>query len=535
MPRRWLCCLLLALPLVAHSQPLLKPLPRPDLSTLPREQAEELARRRAEFDELRGKLVGPPLAAAYGAIGAFYARGGFFDAAEVAFANALALLPGDFELHYLAGLSALLGGRHEAAEGHLRECLRIDPRYPATRIHLADALVARQQPAEAKRLLEEAIAKRQNLAAAHLRLGRLARQERRFAEAEGHLRAALEREPAATVLYGELAELARAAGHAEAAAEFAKLAGEGPVPLVDPLAKTLFGPAPTAVERAMPLVIAGELDAARELLRQHLGRDSADVAAMALLARIEAGRGDFEEARRWAGFARRDAPGRALAHVAAGVVEELAGNESQALAHYREAVRSEAEDLEARRMLGDLLLRRGEAAAALAHYRVIADRDGERALGLPHLVAAAFRAGRCEEALAAVRAARERYPTDGVRAEIWVRAVAACPAAGEAERQQALAVAEDLYRQHPDAASAEALALIAARLGRFEEALDYQRQSLFELAKRDDRQAIARSRAWLEAFQAQRVPDLPWPERHPLLEPPPLRAEARAALGERKP
>jgi tetratricopeptide (TPR) repeat protein len=523
MPRRWLL-LLLAGPLAGLTEPLLKPLPRPDLSALPREQAEELARRRAEFDELRGKLVGPPLAAAYGAIGAFYARAGFFDAAETAFANAIVLLPGDFELHYLAGLSALLGGRPEAAEGHFRECLKLDPRYPATRIHLADALLALRRPAEAKRLLEEAIEQRQNLAAAHLRLGRIEREARRYPEAERHLRAALAREPGATLIYRELAELARAAGKAEAAEELKKLAGDGPVPLVDPLAKTLFGPPPTAVERVMPLIVAGELDAAQKFLREHLGRESGDVAAMALLARVEAGRGDFEEARRWAGFALRDAPSRAFALVAAGAVEEMAGEEEKALARYREAVAAEPEDPEARRMLGDLLLRRGQAAEALQHYQALAALDGERALGLPHLVAAAFRAGRCEEGLSAARAARARHPTDGVRAEIWVRAVATCAAASEEERKEALAVAEDLYRQHPDAQTAEALALIAARAGRFEEALDYQRQSLFELAKQNDRAAIERGRAWLELFQASKLPSLPWPERHPLLEPPPLRA-----------
>lgn len=529
MPHPWLASFLLVLAFAARAEPLLKPLPRPDLSTLPREQAEELARRRAEFDELRGKLVGPPLAVAYGAIGAFYARAGLFDAAEVAFANALVLLPNDFELRYLAGLSALLGGRPTAAEPHLRECLKMDPRYPATRIHLADVLLALKRPAEAKRLLEEALAQRQNLAAAHLRLGRLARQERRFDEAERHFRAALEREPGATVLYRELAELARAAGRREAAQALEKLAGDGPVPLIDPLAKTLFGPPPTAVERAMPLIIAGELEPARELLRQHLGRDGGDVAAMALLARVEAGRGDFEEARRWAGFALRDAPGRALGHVAAGVVEELAGNEDKAIEHYQAAVRAEPEDLEARRMLGDLLLRRGQAEEALEHYRALVAHDGERALGLPHLVAAAFRAGRCEEALAAARAARARHPTDGVRAEIWVRAAATCPAASEEERKEALAVAEDLYRQHPDAESSEALALIAARHGRFAEALDYQRQSLFERAKANDRASIERSRAWLQLFQSEKLPALPWPEGHPLLDPPPLRAEKAMA------
>ncbi|MDW8480278.1 MAG: tetratricopeptide repeat protein [Xanthomonadales bacterium] len=248
-----------------------------------------------------------------------------------------------------------------------------------------------------------------------------------------------------------------------------------------------------------------------------------------MLARVEAGRGDFEEARRWAGFALRDGADRAVAHVAAGVVEELAGREEEALAHYRRAVAAEAEDLEARRMLADLLLRRGRAAEALEHYRAILARDGERALGLPHVVAASFRAGRCEEALTATREARGRHPADGVRAELWVRSVAACPQAEEAERKAALEVAETLYRQHPDAGTAEALALLLARLGRFEEALDYQRQTLFELAKLGDREAIARSRTWLELFQAKKTPDLPWPEGHPLLAPPPLRAPALAS------
>lgn len=504
----------------AGAQSLLKPLPEPDLTGLPADMVENLRRQRAEFEESRAALVGPQLAEAYGLIGGIYARSGVFAPAQVAFDNAMALVPDDFRMVYLGGLVAMLAEDLPAAQRLFERAMEIAPQYPATRVHLADVLVRQGQAAAAERHYREIIAEEDNAATAHARLGQLAMEQRRFEQARTHFADALKADPGATSLYVQLAAAERALGREEQATAIEARAGQGRLSLADPLARALFGPSAGALDGVLRLIAAGELEPARRMLGERVKTDPEDAMAKALLARVEAGLGNIPQAREWAREALQADRGMAAIEVAAGVVEEMAGDEARAIQHYTRAVSINGEHAEARLMLGDALMRRGDHAQAAQQYRVLAAQDGERARGLPRLVAAEAKAGRCAEALKAAAASREQQPRDGERADIWVRVAASCPAASDADRNLALEIATALYELMPDAQSSESAAMAHAALGQWDDAVDLQRQALFELAKSGDQDAIARGRALLEHIVEKKAADLPWPSGHPLYAPP---------------
>jgi tetratricopeptide (TPR) repeat protein len=525
---RFLLALILALlAFGARGESLLKPLPQPDLSGLPAEVADALRQQRADFDEARSTLVGPPLAAAFGLMGGLYARNGLFEAAQVALDNAVALTPEDFRMVYLAGLVAIAAQDLPRARERLEQAQALQPDYPATRIHLAGVLARLGASEAAARMYQEAIAADANAATAHVRLGQLAMDQRRFDAAAEHFGDALKADPEADSIYHQLAAAERARGRDTEAQAAERQAGRGPLTFADPLGRALFGPPEDPLEGVLGLVAEGKLEQARGTLREYLEIEPDNARLLALLARVEAGLGDFATARDLAGQSMRAAPEAGAAVVAAGVVEEMAGAEARALELYTRAVALDGEDAEARLMLADALMRARRFADAAEHYRVVAARDGERAIGLPRLVAAEVLAGRCGAALATAGAAREQHPRDGVRAEIFVRLAASCATATDDDRELAVQLANAIYQAVPDAHSSEAAAMAAAAVGQWDDAKDLQRQALFELAKRDNRAAIERSRTLLERFTAEQKAELPWPAGHPLYAPARMQPPAR--------
>jgi tetratricopeptide (TPR) repeat protein len=527
MSRLLLTLLLAFVASSAAAESVIKPLPAADLSALPADAAENLRRQRAEFDEARATLVGPPLAAAYAMIGGIYARNAVFAPAHVAFDNAIALLPEDFRMVYLAGLVAMVAQDLPRAQRHLERALTVQPDYPATRIHLADVMLRQGQGDRARQIYREAIDLNANAATAYARLGQMAMEQRRFDEAREHFAAALANDPEATSLYRQLAAAERARGREAEAAALEARAGQGLLTLYDPLGRALYGAPADPLDAVLALIAEGELEQARSRLRERLQEQPEDPRMLALLARVEAGLGNASGGRELAQRAQRAAPENASVLVAAGTVEEMAGAEDRAAALYTRAIELDPQHAEARLMLGDALMRQRRYAQAADQYRVLASRDGERASGLARLVAAETMAGRCGEALLAAAEARQAHPRDGVRAEIFARVAASCSEASASDRETGAELADAIYQQQPDAQSSEALAMAMAALGRWEDAVDLQRQVLFELAKVNQQAAIERSRTLLERFQNEQAAERPWPEGHPLYQPAAMRPAAR--------
>ncbi|HRQ63860.1 MAG TPA: tetratricopeptide repeat protein [Xanthomonadaceae bacterium] len=527
MSRFLLALFMVALALGVRGESLLKPLPQPDLSHLPAEVADALRQQRADFDEARSTLVGPPLAAAFGLMGGLYARNGLFEPAQVALDNAVALTPEDFRMVYLSGLVAIAAQDLPKARERMEQAQALQPDYPATRIHLAGVLARLGATEAAARMYGEAIAADANAATAHVRLGQLAMDRQQFGQAVAHFNDALKADPEADSIYYQLAAAERARGNeAEARAAEAR-AGRGPLTLADPLGRALFGPPEDPLDGVLNLIAEGKLEQARATLGEYLEIEPDNARLLALLARVEAGLGNFAAAREAAQRSMREAPEAAAAVVAAGVVEEMAGAEARATELYTRAVALDGGEAEARLMLADALMRARRFAEAADHYRAVAALDGERAIGLPRLVAAEVLAGRCGTALADAGAAREKHPRDGVRAEIFVRVAASCASASDEDRALAVQLANAIYQAAPDAHSSEAAAMAAAAVGQWEDAQDLQRQALFELAKRDQRAAIERSRALLDRFVAEQKAELPWPAGHPLYAPTRMQPPAR--------
>src|SRR5262245_40860620 len=108
---RVLFALLVSAQVALAAESLLKPLPQGALDQLEPTQKSALSAARAQFEQAKSGLVGPPLAEAYARIGALYASYGVDDVATAAFENAMALQPEDGRYPYLRGYLRLRAQR----------------------------------------------------------------------------------------------------------------------------------------------------------------------------------------------------------------------------------------------------------------------------------------------------------------------------------------------------------------------------------------------------------------------------------------
>jgi tetratricopeptide (TPR) repeat protein len=507
------------------AEALLRPLPQPDTSKLSAEAAKQVAQARAEFEEARTGLVGGELATAYAQVGAVYLRGGFDEVAAVAFYDASQLAPKDGRWMYMRGVVARGQKRNADARAAFEAALALDKNYLPIRYRLADTLIDLGDVAGARKVLQAAQKELPGRAPAWAMLGRLELKQKRYADAVTNLEQALKLEPQANALYQDLAAAYTGLGNAESAAAASAKVGNTPPSIDDPLVAGLYQRAPqltgTPLEQARQLLVLHAFIGARGKVDEALQADPNDVEALALAARLDALMGKPAQAQDEAARALRLKPDSATANLSQGMVYEFAGNEAKAHGYYQRAVEEDARQPDARLLLGNLLMRRGEYARAAEQYRqlVLIDPGAEAEA---RQAAALVASGHCADAFKLVNGALSKRPQDGDLLQLFVRLASTCPVASEQERSMALDYAKVLYKELPDAADSTALALALAAQGKFEEAQKSQAEAIFDAVRLNDNARAEMYRETMRQYAARQMPDRPWPAQHPYFKPPAL-------------
>jgi len=526
-----LCAIFMAGAVVAADLPndaLVITLPVPNTGKLPPEQAKSVASARAEFDKARVGLIGDELAAAYAEMGAVYFRVGLDDTAAIAFYDASQLAPKDARWLYMRGVVARALKRNTDARADFEAALALDKVYLPIRYRLSDTLIDLGDLNAAHKVLADALPAGGKDAALFAMLGRLEIRQKNHVAAIEHLQQALKLEPQANALYKDLADAY--AGQGDAAQAKAALAKAGKVPpnLADPLVAGIFGAsaAPAAplkgtpLEQARQLMAVRDFNGARDKAFEATQADAKDVAALALLARLDGLLGNPAFAQDEATRALKLAPDDAGANLSQGMVHEFAGSSVQALPFYQRAVRADANQPDARLLLGNALMRQGDYAQAAEQYRqLVRILDGDVSAEARFAAAQAM-AGQCSDALNEVNRRLIKRAQDGDLMQIFVRLASTCPAASADERRMALDYAQALYKQRPDAGESTALALAQAANGKFEDAQKSQAQAIFEAVRMNDSARAAMYRKTMREFDAKKVPAQPWPAAHAYVKPP---------------
>lgn len=466
---------------------------------------------------------------AYGLLGKLLMAAKYPDVAEGCLRNAQTLAPDDFRWPYYLGHLFITEGVLTKAVTPLEQALRLHPDDFATLVWLGHVHIELGQPEVAVPFLTKARAVRPDTAAAWYQLGRASLAKQEYAGAVKYLEEALRLNPAAAVIHYPLAMAYRGLGDLEKAqANFDRTTGRGgpgvtvtmPDPLMADLSTILRSPEVFA-ELAQRASARGEWPEAAAQLRKAIELAPANVVLRMNLAQTLIRMGEARAALAELDKALGVDPALPPAHFMKGTLLERSGRDDQAIAEYTAAVTNDPTLREAHVRLADVLRRAGRLDAALSSYRRVLElapdseeaRFGE-AMALAQLSHHA-------EARDRLRDAMLRHPDQPAFTQALARLLAASPDPQVRDGRQALDLVTLLANQYKTTSVAETMAMAWAEVGRFEEAVDWQRLAMAVAADAGHSDAAKRMAANLALYQRHEPCRTPWRDDDPEYRPGP--------------
>lgn len=516
---RWvLAALLILLAITGRAQdeaalPDLELVPHPDMAALEPDVRERLEPAFSFFRDQRMNLEGDSLGRAYGRMGINYFANGQAEAAGACLRNAMALDTNNPRWPYLLGVLYDQTGDAERALESYGHALDLTFGFTPALIRRSRLQLELGQVEEATDGYTVAVRRNPEDAAALAGLGDAYLAQAKFEEAAKAYTKALSVDPEADYLHGQLAAAYRGLGETAKAAEEAGRAGDRRPAIDDPLmafvqshtlgADHYLAAAKKAEDYKSP-------DAALEFYEIATSIRPGDVGSLIKMGELKIATGDGPGAMNAFGRALAIEPGNARANYFAGTLFEQLGEDSEAEAHYRKALEAEPQLVEPRLLLANSLMRRQEFSEAGEHYGQIAHqlpRDTE----VMYLLGMAWLgSGDCRWAHPVLARGLAINPGDGQILVALARAYSICDDATEEQLRQALETATVMYTKAPSQLTAETLAMASAANGRFDDAVDFQAQAMFEALKTDRKADMTWMQDNMARYQSGRRAEQAW-------------------------
>jgi tetratricopeptide (TPR) repeat protein len=474
----------------------LHPVPAPNVARLSASARQQLEQAYATLQSTVARADASPLerGAAYGDMGKLFLAAGDGESAEAALRNAQLLAPGEMRWPYYLAQRFRSEGDPARAAPFFARALELRPEHAPTLVWLGDTYLALGRPEAAEPLFRRALAIDPTLAAAIAGLGRAALAARDYTAAADHLERALRLAPTASAVHYPLAMAYRGLGDTAKAEAHLRRRGDVDVGMRDPLMEDVAGLLHSAMSYEMSgrqALIAGRFPEAAADFRKGIALASDNPTLQADL-RHKLGTALFQMGNPRGGMEQFElalvrAPEFAPAHYSLGVVMLATGRTAAAIEHLSSAVKSEPSYVDARLRLGDALLVAGHPDTSLLEYQhalEIDSRGAEAQFGCAMALAAL---GRFAEARDRLAAGMEAHPEQPLFARTLVRLLAGAPDERVRDPQRALR----LVQQWPGAATSgadrdvvrdadrdEAMAMVLAALGQFDDAVMWQRAAL---------------------------------------------------------
>jgi tetratricopeptide (TPR) repeat protein len=506
------------------ARPVLQPVRLPVMASAAEPVQKQIRERDASLRAALDRPNAAPadLADAFGDLGKLLIAAEYYDAAETCFVNARALAPGDMRWPYFLGHVFRYRNEPAKAAGFFEQALVLAPDHVPSLVWLAEMNLALSRLDVAEPALTKARSLDPTSGAVLSGLGRVALARQDYAQAATYLEDALARGPQATRLHYPLALAYRGLGNREQAEKHLQLRGEVDLPPIDPLLGEVAGQLQNAAAfetRGSQAIQAREWRDAITNLRQavELAPDNAFTRlnlGTALYMERDA-TGALEEYR----AALRLSPGLARAHFGVGVIMEGRRLDRAAIDAFTEAVKYDPAYVEAHFSLANALRRTGRVQESLPHYvdvlranPAVSQASFGYAMGLVRL-------GRYQEARARLEADTKAFPDQPGFAHALARLLAAAPVDRVRDGARALSIMKDLMQGQQTVAMAETMAMALAESGRFDEAVQWQRDALAS-ATAEKRADVVRTLAVnLQSYQNRQPCRTPWADDDPVHHP----------------
>ena len=500
--------------------PTIQPVALPDTSSAA-EPVQKQIRERYQSLQAALERQAPPseLATAFGEMGKLFMAAEYYDAADTCLRNARQLAPNDMRWPYLLGHVYRYGNDPAKAAPFFEEALTHAPQDVPSLVWLAEMNLAQNRYDAAEDPLEKAQALDPSNGAVLYGLGRVALEKQDYAQAAKYLEAALAIRPDANRLRYPLALAYRGLGNRDKAEEHVRLRGEVELRPVDPLLGEVSGLLQNAAafeargsqalgarqwaEAVTNLQKAVELAPGNAFSRLNLGT------ALYMQGHADGALEQYREAVRLS-------PTMARAHFAIGVLMESRGQDSEAIKAWETAIASDARYIEPRFSLANALRRGGRVKESLSQYAEVLRMDPTVSQASFGYAMGLVRLGRYQEASARFETAMKAFPDQPGFAHAQARLLAAAPDDRVRNGARALSIMNELMKTQQTLTMAETMAMTFAELGRFDEAIQWQRDAIRAASesKRDD--LVQKLSENLRLYQSGQPCRVPWTNDDPV-------------------
>ena len=496
--------------------PALRPVSLPDLSQIAPSAQAQIRERYAQLTEKTStpQQSAVDLANAYGELGKILMAADHRDEAEPCFLDAEALASGDFRWpYYLAHLYRQNGDLTRSIASFNR-ALQIRPDDVDALVWLGNLELDRGQPQDAEPKFARAVSIEPTSLSARFGLGRAALAQQEYGRAVEYLESVLAKDPQASGIHYPLAMAYRGLGDSAKADAHLRLRQDRPILPADPLIVELGNllESPQNYESrgidalnnkdwpgAVTLFRKGlELAPDHTALRHRLGT------ALYLMGDVRGAQNEFERVV-------RASPDFFLAQYSLGVLLQANGRHRDAIAHFSTALKSKPDYTEARLRLASSLRHDGRVKDALPEYqRVLADSPDNTEARIGYAMAL-VQLHRYEDARTRLAEAMTRYPDQAVFAHGLARLLAAAPDDSVRDGGKALALVQELLAKEqrtPDLGETMAMAL--ADEGRYDEAVQVQRDLITGAERRGLHDVMGRLSENLARYERHQPCRTPW-------------------------
>ena len=456
---------------------------------------------------------------AYGQLGKVYHAYRNLDEAQVCYLNAHSLDPREFRWVYYLGHIDRTQGRYATSNTAFERALQLRPDDVPTLVWLAENARDQHQLESATRRFQQALTINPECIKARVGLAQVALEQNEFVQARRLLEEALTAQPDASQIHYTLGLVLRSLGDTQRAASFfdripRNTRARIPIAFADPLMQEVSDLRRSAqyhARQGMKAVSQGRFQAAVREFEQSLAAnpDRADARHNLAAALLRLGRPHAAREQLNAQVERAPTYTSSRVLLARMLMDE--GDFVSAEDHLRHALEVDPDLERGHAVLGDVFRRTGRFEAALESYRRALDRVPELGAARFGVALTFLQQGRFQPALEYLEHSLATLPQSRGLTLLLARLLAATPDPQIRDGQRALTLALAVVSQSTSIAGAETLAMALAELGRFDEAIDWQRSALKELeteseASNEIRQRVQQRLALYERRQPCREP-----------------------------
>ena len=466
----------------------------------------------------------PSSADAYGALGRLLVAAEFYDAASTAFVDAQTLAPNDMRWPYYLAHVERMRNQPAKAAALFERVLTLQPEHVPSLIWLGAMQLLAGNVDGADAALGKALALQPHDPAALYHGGRVALTRREYRLAVDRLNASLAAAPAASSIHYPLSLAYRGLGDVKNADAQLRLRGNVEPSPSDPLMQQVAGILQNA--SAFEVQGADALSQRRWPEAVVALRQAVTLAPNNAFSHLNLGTALYETGNAAGALAEfreatRLSPDLAKAHFGIGIVSEAAGRDTEAIDAFVAAVKYDPDYAEARLSLGDALRRNGHDAEALKQYEAVIKANPSASPAYFGYAMALVHAKRWPEARDALNRAAATFPDQAGFAHAFARVLAAAPDDSVRDGRRALTIVDTLLKNQRTLELAQTRAMALAEVGRFEDAVRWQREVITAAAQSNRRDLSSRLAENLSRYEKGLPCREPWREDDPVFRPRP--------------